>query len=264
MGNLPDRKPLALANWKMAMTLSESLSFIREFRAVAGDLAQAIDVVICPPYTALSAVAQALAGTPLMLGAQNLCADPGLAHTGEVSAPLLADVGCQWVMLNHWEIRRRTGESDADVNRKMHAAFQARLRPILLIGESAAEKGQAEKALAKRLPRLFAGCEPGQVTQMALVYEPEWTIGVREPAAPAYVAAGCGTIRQWLAQEYGSGTDERVRIIYGGSVAPEYAADLLASPQVDGAGASRKGRDPATFAEIVRLIAAAKGLVDFA
>ena len=261
MGNLPDRKPLALANWKMAMTLSESLSFVREFWAITAELAQTIDIVICPPYTALSAVAQAIAGTPLMLGAQNLCAAPGLAHTGEVSAPLLADVGCQWVMLNHWEIRRRTGETDADVNRKMHAAFQAGLRPILLIGEAATEKGQAKKALTGRLPHLFARCEPDQIAQMALVYEPEWTIGVGEPASPEYVAAGCGTIRQWLAQEYSPGTAERVRIIYGGSVAPEYAADLLTSPQVDGAGASRKGRDPVAFAEIVRLIAAAKGLV---
>lgn len=261
MGNPPGRKPFAIANWKMAMTISESLSFVREFRAIAGELAQAIDVVICPPYTALSAVAQALADTPLMLGAQDLCAAPGLAHTGEISAALLADVGCQWVMLNHWEIRRRTSETDADVNRKMHAAFQAKLRPILLIGEAATEKGQAEKVLAGRLPHLFTGCAPDQVSQMALVYEPEWTIGVQEPASPEYVAAGCGTIRQWLDQEYGSSVAERVRIIYGGSVAPEYAADLLASSQVDGAGASRKGRDPAAFGEIMRLIATAKGLL---
>nr|HID14595.1 triosephosphate isomerase [Anaerolineae bacterium] len=260
MGDQSGRKPLAVANWKMAMTIAESLAFVHEFRAAVGDLAQAVDIVLCPPYTALHAVAQVLIHTPIGLGAQNLCAAPGKAHTGEISASLLADAGCEWVLLGHWEIRRRTGDTDADVNRKMHAAFQAGLRPILLVGEAATERGQTEEALAVRLSHLFADCEPEQVAQMAVVYEPEWTIGVQEPASPGYVAAGCGFIRRWIGREYGAGVAEGVRIIYGGSVAPEYAEGLLASPEVDGLGASRKGRDPIAFAEIVRLIATAKGL----
>ena len=105
------RTPFALANWKMAITISESLVFVDEFCRIAGDLVQAVEVVICPPYTGLHGLAQALADTPIALGAQDLCAAPGKAHTGQVSAPLLVDVGCEWVMLNHWEIRRRTGES---------------------------------------------------------------------------------------------------------------------------------------------------------
>jgi triosephosphate isomerase len=253
------RKPLAIANWKMAMTISESLSFVYKFRGAAGDLAHAVDIVLCPPYTALYPTAQALVDTPIQLGAQNLYAAPGKAHTGEVSAALLADVGCVWVLLGHWEIHRRLGESDAEVNAKMHAAFQAGLRPVLLVGEAAAERGQAEEALAARLPRLFEGCSSGQVAQMALVYEPEWTIGVQEPASPDYVAAGCASIRQWIGRAYGAGVAEGLCIIYGGSVAPERAEGLLASPEVDGLGASRKGRDPGTFAEIVRLIAVVKG-----
>jgi triosephosphate isomerase len=254
------RKPLALANWKMAMTIPESLDFVRRFVATVGDLAQKVDIVLCPPYTALRPTAQALVDSPIALGAQNLCAAPGLAHTGEISAPLLADAGCEWVMLNHWEVRRRTGESDADVNGKMLAAFDAGLRPILLVGESNTERGRAVEVLRERLPTLFTNCEAEQVAQMALVYEPEWTIGVKEPAPPEHVAAGCGAIRQWLGRTYSAGLAGAVRIIYGGSVAPEYAMELLASPEVDGAGASRKGRDPVAFAEIVRLIAAAKGL----
>jgi triosephosphate isomerase len=249
MRDASSRKPFALANWKMAMTISESLAFVHAFGAAVGDLAQAVDVVVCPPCTALHAVAQALADSPIGLGAQ------------EISAPLLADAGCEWVMLGHWEIRRRTGETDADVNRKMHAALGAGLRPILLMGEAASERGRAEERLAARLPHLFAGCGPEQVAQMAVVYEPEWTIGVREPASPAAVAAGCGFIRRWIGEEYGAGVAEGMRVIYGGSVAPEYAGGLLASPEVDGLGASRKGRDPVAFAEIVQLIAAAKGLV---
>jgi triosephosphate isomerase len=261
MGVQPGRRPFALANWKMAMTISESLAFVDEFRRVAGDLIQTVDVVLCPPYTGLYGLARALAGTPIALGAQDLCAAPGKAHTGQVSAPLLADVGCEWVMLNHWEIRRRTGEADKDINHKIHAALDAGLRSILLVGEAAAERGQAERALATRLPALFAGCTPERVARMAMVYEPEWTIGVQEPASPAYVAAGCRFIRQWVGREHGTEAAEGMRIIYGGSVAPEYARGLLSSPDVDGVGASRKGRDPVVFAEIVRLIAAAKGLI---
>lgn len=254
------RKPFAVANWKMAMTISESLCFVRDFRVVIGDLARAVDIVLCPPYTALDAVAQALADSPLRLGAQNLYAAPGEAHTGEISAPLLAEAGCEWALLGHWEIRRRTGETDADVNGKMHAALQAGLRPILLVGEAATERGRAEGVLAARLPRLFAGCGSEPVARMAMVYEPEWTIGVQEPAPPATVAAGCSFIRWWIGQEYGVDVAEGMRIIYGGSVTPEYAQGLLASPELDGLGASRKGRDPTAFTEIVRLIAAARGL----
>ena len=260
MEGRPDRRPLAIANWKMAMTISESLAFVHAFSAALGDLAQAVDVILAPPYTALYAVAQALADSPIGMAAQNVCAAPGKAHTGEISAPLLADAGCEWVLLGHWEIRRRTGETDADVNRKMHAAFGAGLRPILLIGEATPERERAEGTLAARLPGVFAGCNPEQIARMAVVYEPEWTIGVREPAAPGIVAAGCSTIRQWICHEYGAEAAQKVRIIYGGSVAPEYAKGLLISPEVDGLGASRKGRDPAAFAEIVRLIARAKGL----
>jgi triosephosphate isomerase len=255
-----DRKPLALANWKMAMTIAESLAFVRELRAAVGDLAQAVDIILCPPHTALYAIAQALADSPIALGAQNLCAAPGLAHTGEISAPLLANAGCEWVMLNHWEVRRSRNETDEDINRKVHAAFEAGLRPILLIGESSTERGQAREILETRLPNILTGCAETQVAQMALLYEPEWTIGVKEPAPPEYVAAGCGIIRQWLSRTYGAGCASAIRIIYGGSVTPEYAAGLLSSPQVDGAGAGRKGRNPTAFAEIVHLIAAAKGL----
>lgn len=260
MGEQPSRKPFAVSNWKMAMTISESLAFVQAFSAGVGDVAQVVDIVLCPPYTALHAVAQALTGSRVGLGAQTLCAASGKAHTGEISAPLLADAGCEWVLLGHWEIRRRTGETDADVNRKMRAAFQAGLRPILLVGEADTERGRAEDTLTVRLPHLFAGCEAEQVAQMAVVYEPEWTIGVQEPAAPETVAAGCTFIRRWLSRVYDAGVAQAVRIIYGGSVAPEYAEGLLTWPEVDGLGASRKGRDPVAFAEIVRRIATVKGL----
>jgi triosephosphate isomerase len=249
------RKPLALSNWKMAMTVAESRAFVRGFEAIAGDLLDEVDVVICPPFTALWPVAQALRGSRLQLGGQNIALTADLARTGEISAALLADVGCRWVMLGHWEVRRYLGDDDAAVNRKVHLALDAGLSPILLIGEAHDDQLPLGDVLERQLERVLAGCGREQVETMAFVYEPEGAIGVAAPASAEHVAAGCGLIRGWLRGRWGDSVAESVRIIYGGSVALEYAADLLACPDVDGLGATRRGRNAATFAEIVRLIA---------
>jgi len=254
------RKPFAVANWKMAMTVPEGLAFVREFRPAVGSLAESVSVVLCPPYTALHPLSEALDDASIDLGAQDVSAAPGKSHTGAISPQLLASAGCKWVMLGHLEVRRRTGETDADCNAKLHACFGAGLRPILLIGEGAAERGRAEEVLTARLPDLFTGCDAKQVARSAVIYEPEWTIGAPKPASPADAAAGCSVIRWCITRTHGRDAADGVRIVYGGSVAPEYAEKLLASPDVDGLGAGRKGRDPIAFAQIVRLIAAAKGL----
>ena len=265
------RKPLALSNWKMAMTVAESQTYVRDFEAMVGDLLDRVDVVICPPFIALWPVAQALRGSPsttlrrgsgqgsgrsrIQLGGQNIAPTTDLARTGEISAALLADVGCRWVMLGHWEVRRHLGDDDAAINRKVYLALDASLVPILLIGEARHDRSPLAEALGRQLERVLAGCRAEQVETMAFVYEPEGTIGVAAPASPEHVAAGCGFIRGWLRRRWGDAVAESVRIIYGGSVALEYAADLLACPDVDGLGATRRGRDAATFAQIVRLIA---------
>jgi len=257
------RKPLALSNWKMAMPTVESLAFVRDLEALAGDLLDEVDVVICPPYTALWPVAQALRGSRIQLGGQNIAPTADPARTGEISAALLADVGCRWVMLGHWEVRRHLGDDDAAVNRKVHLALDAGLAPILLIGEACGDDSLLSDALEGQLERVLAGCQAEQVETMAFVYEPEGAIGVAAPASPEHAASGCGLIRGWLRGRWGDVVAESVRIIYGGSVAPEYAADgstelaevLLSCSDVDGLGATRRGRDAATFARIVRLIA---------
>ncbi len=249
------RNPLALSNWKMAMTVAESLAFVRDFEAIAGGLLDGVDVVICPPFTALWPVAQALRGSRIQLGGQNIAPTADLARTGEISAALLADVGCRWVMLGHWEVRRYLGDDDAAVNCKVHLALNVGLSPILLIGEAHDGQSSLVDALERQLERVLVGCRAEQVEAMAFVYEPEGAIGVAAPASPEHVAAGCGFIRSWLRGRWGDAVAESVRIIYGGSVALEYAADLLACPDVDGLGATRRGRNAATFAEIVRLIA---------
>ena len=251
------RKPFALANWKMSVTIAEGLAFLRALQAAIADLGDAVDVVICPPYTALYPLAQALEdmSAPISLGAQDVhwASDP--AYTGEISAPLLADVGCRWVMLGHWERRRHRGEDDDLVQRKLQAALAAGLRPLLLVGQSSGEADRFQPALAAQLSRILAGCDATQVAGMAFVFEPEWSIGVAEPASPEQVGAGCGFIRRWLAATYGQAVAEAMRIITGGSVTPQHAAALLAHPDVDGLGATRKGRRAADFAAIVRIIA---------
>jgi len=253
------RRPFALANWKMAMTIEEGRRFVGRFIEQIGNLADGADMVLCPPYTAIYPLSLAIGPHSVELGAQNLWAGSGIAHTGEVSARLLTDAGCRWVILGHWEVRRRTGEDDAHVNQKMHSAFEAGLQPILMIGEETAQQGQAERILADRLPLFLAGATPEQVGRSVMVYEPEWTIGALEPASPQYISSVCGFIREWIQQNYGQKPAKGVRIIYGGGVSPEFTRDLLASPDVDGLGVGRKGRDPDAFAQIVRILVTVKG-----
>ena len=240
------------------MTVAASLAFVRDFQALAGDLLDDVDVVICPAFTALWPVAQALQGSPIQLGGQNIALSADLARTGEISAALLADVGCRWVMLGHWELRRNQGDDDEAIKRKVHLALDANLSPILLIGEAHGDEAPLTDALEQQLARVLEGCPAEQVATMAFVYEPEGAIGMAKPASPERVTAGSTFVRNWLRQRWGDAVAQKVRIIYGGSVAPEHAADLLACPDVDGLGATRRGRDAATFADIVRQIAHAK------
>ena len=260
------RKPVALANWKMEMTITESLDFLRQFEGLAGDLLQQVQVALFPPYTALHAMAQALGKSPIELGAQTISAGSGGAFTGEISARLVADAGGQWAQLGHWELRRHQGITDRIVNQKVHQALAVGLDIVLLIGEGRDGTGtqermdadQAKRSLDRQLSSVLAGCTAEQVRRFVFVYEPEWTIGIAKPAPPEHVQAGCLFIRQWLATRFGRDLSQAVRLAYGGSVSAAYARDLLALPELDGLGAARKGRAPETFAAIVRLIAEAR------
>ena len=249
------RPPFALANWKMAMTIEEGLAFLRTFLPLVEPWVGRMTIVLCPPATALAPMARALPPETVALGAQDCSAEADPAHTGQLSASLLADAGARWVLLGHWEVRRQQGDDDARVNRKLHRALEAGLRPILLVGEARDEAEEAPSALARSMARLLEGCTAEQVATMAFVYEPEWTIGVAEPAPVAHVAAGADFLRNWLAARYGEAVAQAVPVIYGGSVTPEHAQALLAVPSVDGLGAGRKGRDPHAFARIVESVA---------
>lgn len=236
------------------MTVAEGRAFLRAFAAQAFDLLDRVQVVICPPCTAIWPLAQTMPDPRIELGAQNLAATTDPAHTGEISATLLAEAGCRWAMLGHWEVRRNLGDDDARVNHKLHLALEAGLTPVLLVGEMRGELPTPE-ALAGRIEALLAGCRPEQVATMACIYEPEEAIGADAPAQADRVAAGCAAIRSAIGTGWGTQVAQQVRIIYGGSVAAEHAPALLAAPDVDGLGAGRRGRDPAAFAAIVRQIA---------
>ena len=162
-------------------------------------------------------------------------------------------------MLGHWELRRGLGDDDEAVNRKVRLAFEAGLAPILLVGEARDDArddpSPPEVALERQLGRVLQGCLAEQVARAAFVYEPEGAIGVSAPASPEHVAAGCAIIRSWLRGRWGEAVAESARVIYGGSVSPEHAPALLSTPDLDGLGATRRGRDAGTFVEIVRLIA---------
>ena len=275
------RTPLALANWKMAMTIADSLAFVQDFQALAGDSLDEVEVILCPPFTGLWALTSAQdddsaqddehdAGPPsasyrltprasrippIQLGAQDMAPATDPARTGAISAALLADVGCRWVMLGHWEVRRHLGDDNATVNRKLHLALEAGLRPVLFVGEARDDTASAAEALQGQLTLILGGCTAEQVATMAFVYEPEGAIGADAPTSPEHVSNGCTLIRSWLRCEWGEAAATRLRIVYGGSVSPEFAPELMACPDLDGLAATRRGRDPATFAEIVRMIA---------
>ncbi len=254
-GVMKQRKPVVLANWKMAMTIGETRAFVRAFWPRVKDVAHRVDIILCPPCTAIHALSQTVEGLPLWVGAQDIHPGPGEAHTGAVSAELVADAGARWVMVGHWEVRRRYGEDDARVWEKIQRALAVGLRPIVLLGEEAEMRQHSPRALRARLQRVFRDIPAEAVAHMVVVYEPEWAIGRKEPAPLDTVAAGCATIREFILETWGQRSADAVRIIYGGSVCPEFAPRLLHVPDIDGLGAGRKGRDPQAFADIVHLVA---------
>jgi triosephosphate isomerase len=250
------RRPIALANWKMEMTVAESAAYLRRFRASCDRLLAHVQVILCPPFTALHPMSESLVGVPIELGAQTVSIASGGARTGEVSARLAKDAGARWALLGHWELRRQQGDTDQTVNVRVHRALEAGLRPILLVGEGReAGTAQVDEALDGQMALTLDGCSADNVARMVFVYEPEWTIGVAEPAPAESVGTGARFIRRWLAERYAESVAARVRILYGGSVSLPYARDLLALPDLDGLGVGRKGRDPRAFAELVHLIA---------
>lgn len=255
----PGVRPLIAGNWKMHGTLREAATLAAEVRAGAGDLAAALDLLLCPPHPHLAAASAALGFSNIAVGGQDCHRAARGAHTGDVSAAMLADAGASFVVLGHSERRADHGETDAAVRAKAEAAIAAGLVPVVCVGETEAQRdaGEAEAVVAAQLagslPDGFAGARG------VVAYEPVWAIGTGRTPTAGDVARMHAAMRRLVAEAHGG---YRPRLLYGGSVKPSNAAELLAVPDVDGAlvgGASLVAADFLAIARAAAVAAAAAG-----
>jgi triosephosphate isomerase len=246
---MPERTPYIAANWKMHKTVAEAAAFVDAL--LPRIAATAHDVVICPPFTALTAVVERRYGTAVKVAAQNMHEEDSGAFTGEVSAPMLVELDVEAVVLGHSERRQYFDETDEALARKVPAALAAGLEPILCVGESeeARDSGQTEGVLERQLQADLAAVDSAKLAEVVIAYEPIWAIGTGRTATPEQAQEVCAFIRDVL-RERGAGA-EAVRILYGGSVKPASAAELLAQPDIDGALVGGASLDPDEFAAIV-------------
>lgn len=252
------RKPFVAGNWKM------NPPTIAEAAALASDVASAVagiegaSRVVCPPSAALQAVAQALAGRPAQVGAQNMHHEAKGAFTGELPASMLAGI-CSCVILGHSERRQLFGETDAFVNAKVRAALAAGLTPILCVGETLDERdaGGAEQVVQRQLTAGLEGVGAELADVVVIAYEPVWAIGTGRAATPETAQEMAAAARRQVASLFGSASAAAVRILYGGSVNAANAADIAAQPDVDGALVGGASLVPNDFAAIAQAFASA-------
>src|ERR1700720_2644244 len=248
------RKKIIAANWKMNMTQTESAHFIQSLLLDLGDITD-VEVVILPPFTAIAKVMEALgASQSIKVGAQNMHWEPNGPYTGEISAALLRDLLVRYVVLGHSERRTLFGETDEIVNRKVRAAHEATLRPIVCVGETLEQrdKGNVEKILSIQLRGSLKDFSDKELQETVIAYEPVWAIGTGRNATPAQAQQAHAFIRHTLSEMCDQTIADRVRIQYGGSVKPENARELMTQPDIDGALVGGASLDPRSFAQIVK------------
>jgi triosephosphate isomerase len=253
------RTPLVAGNWKMNKTVPESLALVGELRQGLPRL-EDVEVAILPPFTSLWPVSQALEGSDVGLGAQDLFWEAKGAYTGEVS-PLMISGWCRYALIGHSERRQLFGETDANVNRKVHAALGHDLRAMVAVGETLEEHeaGDTEKVLGRQVPAALAGVSEEQGLQLVLAYEPIWAIGTGRTATPEHAEASCALIRMLASQALGTAVGDAVRVLYGGSVTPANALELMAQENVDGALVGGASLVAADFLAIVDAATPARG-----
>jgi triosephosphate isomerase len=253
---MTDRKPFMAGNWKMHHTHLEAIQVVQKlsYRLEKKDYEE-IDVVLCPAFTALRSVQTTLEGDriPMALGAQNCHWEAQGAFTGEISAPMLAKLHVQYVIVGHSERRQLFGETDEIVAKKLRAVLAADMQPILCVGETLEEREAEETdALVERQIRsAFANLASDAAARCVVAYEPIWAIGTGRNATPDDANATIGVVRQTLRDIVGA-TAEEMRILYGGSMKPGNAAELMAMPEIDGGLVGGASLDPDDFARIIR------------
>src|SRR6266581_141442 len=248
-----DRKLIVAGNWKMNKTVAEALDLISDLKIELANVKE-VDIVVCPPFTALGGVSKAILDSNLRLGAQNMSQHNVGAYTGEIAAVMLKEFSVRYVILGHSERRQYQNESDALIAKKTLAAHGASLKPIVCVGEMLAdrESGQTEKVLETQLRGSLAGLTKEQMAETVVAYEPVWAIGTGKTATAQQAQDAHAFIRGVLAKMFDDTVARRVRIQYGGSVKHSNARELMSQPDVDGAlvgGASLESR---SFADIIK------------
>jgi len=245
------RKPIIAGNWKMNKTPSEAVELVNELKPLVKD-AEA-EVVVCPPFVCLPAVAQALEGSNIALGAQNMHFEEKGAFTGEIAPGMLKELGVKYVIIGHSERRQYFAETDETVNKKVHAAFAHDLTPIVCVGETLEEReqGVTEKVVEKQTRAALDGLSKENAEKTVIAYEPVWAIGTGKTATSEQANEVIAFIRGIIADMFGKDVAEKVRIQYGGSMNAGNASELMAMPDIDGGligGASLKAED---FSKVV-------------
>src|SRR5215470_6349261 len=248
-----ERKLIIAGNWKMNKTVAEALDLVRGLKIELANIKE-VDMVVCPPFTALSEVSKAILDSTIRLGAQNMSENNVGAYTGEIAAVMLKEFSVRYVILGHSERRQYQKESDELISKKARAAHAASLEPIVCVGETLAEReaGQMENVLQTQLRGSLTGLGKKEMAETIIAYEPVWAIGTGKTATTDQAQEAHAFIRGLLVKLYDDATAQRVRIQYGGSVKPSNARELMSQPDVDGAlvgGASLEAR---SFAEIVK------------
>ena len=247
------RTPLVIGNWKMNGLLAEARPLAAAIRDGLKRPGR-VEVVLCPPFTALAAVAEIVAGSPIALGAQNCHHEAAGAHTGEISPPMLLELGCRFVLCGHSERRHELGETDEQINRKVAAALRHGLTPVLCMGETAEERrqGLTFTTVEGQLRAGLAGLEAAAMARCVLAYEPVWAIGTGVNASPAQAAEVHGYLRGLVSEVGSKEIAQGLRILYGGSVKADNADALLAEQEIDGALVGGASLSAPGFIAIVR------------
>jgi triosephosphate isomerase (TIM) len=248
-----ERKLIIAGNWKMNKTVAESLDLVRGLKLDLANVKE-VDVVVCPPFTALGEVSKAILDSNIRLGAQNMSENNAGAYTGEIAAGMLKEFSVRYVILGHSERRQYQKESDALISKKALAAHAASLKPIVCVGETLAEReaAQTEKVLETQVRGSLAGLTKEQMVETIIAYEPVWAIGTGKTATTQQAQDAHAFIRSLLVKMFDDAVAKRVRIQYGGSVKPANAKELMGQADVDGAlvgGASLEAR---SFADIIK------------
>jgi triosephosphate isomerase (TIM) len=249
---MPMRRPLIAGNWKMHKTGDEAVQTAKQLKPLVA-AASGVEVMIAPPFTALSQVAAELAGSDIALGAQNMHWESHGAYTGEIAPSMLTAAGCRYVIIGHSERRQFFGETDASVNRKIRAAVAAQLHPVLCIGETEAQRdsGQTFSVLDKQVKNGLEGLFSQDLRSLVVAYEPVWAIGTGKTATTEQAQEVHAHIRRLIAEIVDSDFSRNLRILYGGSVKPSNVKALMAMPDIDGALVGGASLEPETFSQLV-------------